>query len=70
MRKLKHLICSDSNEDEKEELNQPDYNGDENQLQERKRETMLLSDNQKIDLQSRVRMLFNPIVLYELILPV
>ena len=70
MRKLKHLICSDSNEDEKEELNQPDYNGDENQLQERKRETMLLSDNQKIDLQSRVRMFFNPIVLYELILPV
>jgi len=70
VRKLKHLICSDSNEDEKEELNQPDYNGDENQLQERKRETMLLSDNQKIDLQSRVRMFFNPIVLYELILPV
>ena len=70
MRKLKQLICSDSNEDEKEELKQPDYNGDENQLQERKRETMLLSDNQKIDLQSRVRMFFNPIVLYELILPV
>jgi hypothetical protein len=70
VRKLKQLICSDSNEDEKEELNQPDYNGDENQLQERKRETMLLSDNQKIDLQSGVRMLFNPIVLYELILPV
>jgi hypothetical protein len=70
VRKLKHLICSDSNEDEKEELNQPDYNGDENQLQERKRETVLLSDNQKIDLQSRIRMLFNPIVLYELILPI